>query len=68
MEEKKSQYRPSSKAKNGLDRAYALCDRLLTEIRAAQAFNSRLCERQAEHIGTILERISKKIEGRGKEK
>lgn len=61
MEAKKSQYRPSSKAGNGLDRAYGLCDRLLGEVRAARAIHSRVCERQPEHVGAILEGIFKKI-------
>jgi len=67
METKKSYPGPSSKADEGLNRAYGLCDRLLTEIRAAQAILSKHRERQPEPIGAILERIFKQINERGKE-
>lgn len=68
METKKSPYGPSSKANEGLNRVDRLYDRLLAEIRAAQAILSKHRERQPEPIGAILERVFKQIKGRGERK
>ena len=52
------------KADEGLNRAYRLCDGLLRVVRTAQAASSVNYERQPEHIGVILSRFFKNLEGR----
>jgi len=74
----KSSYRSTSKADNGLNRAYGLCGALLGQIRTLQTILGLIARpekrdygvfpRQPEQIGAILARVFKEIEGREKEK